>query len=84
MGFSPHKNTGVGYYALLLGSFSTQDPGIEPTSLTSPVLAVGFFTTSATLEAQINRQDNTFVSGEWNTSVNSKKIYKYNELGLLW
>ena len=27
------------------------DPGIEPTSLTSPALAGGFFTTSATWEA---------------------------------
>jgi len=29
-------------------------PGIEPRSLTSPALAGGFFTTSATWEAQIN------------------------------
>ena len=29
------------------------DPGIEPASLKSPALAVGFFTTSATWEAQI-------------------------------
>ena len=28
------------------------NPGIEPTSLTSPALAVGFFTTSATWEAR--------------------------------
>ena len=28
------------------------NPGIEPTSLTSPVLAGGFFTTSATWEVQ--------------------------------
>ena len=28
------------------------DPGIKPTSLTSPELAEGFFTTSATCEAQ--------------------------------
>ena len=30
-------------------------PGIEPTSLESPALARGFFTTSITWEAQINR-----------------------------
>ena len=29
------------------------DPGIEPASLTSPVLAAGFFTTSATWEAPL-------------------------------
>ena len=28
------------------------DPGVEPMSLTSPTLAGGFFTTSATWEAQ--------------------------------
>ena len=28
------------------------DPGIKPTSLVSPALASGFFTTSASLEAQ--------------------------------
>ena len=33
-----------------LGDLS--DPGIEPTSLKSPVLTGGFFTTSATWEAQ--------------------------------
>ena len=39
------------------------DPGIEPESLTSPVLAGGFFTTSATWEAhqshyaELKRQD---------------------------
>ena len=30
------------------------DPGFEPTSLTSPTLADGFFTTSATWEAQVS------------------------------
>ena len=29
------------------------DPGMEPVSLMSPALAVGFFTTSATWEAQM-------------------------------
>ena len=51
MGF-PSKNTGVGSHGLLCplpGDLS--DPGIEPTSLTSPALAGGFFTTSATWEA---------------------------------
>ena len=32
-------------------SRGSSDPGIEPKSLTSPALADGFFTTSATLEA---------------------------------
>ena len=36
----------------LLGIFLTQAPGIHPTSLVSPALAGGFFTTSATWEAQ--------------------------------
>ena len=30
------------------------DPGFEPMSLTSPTLADGFFTTSATWEAQVS------------------------------
>ena len=37
------KNTGVGCHALLQEIFP--DPGIEPASLMSPVLASGFFTT---------------------------------------
>ena len=31
------------------------DPGIEPTSLVSPALAGGFFTTSGTLETSFNQ-----------------------------
>ena len=42
----PGKNTGVGCHCLLQGS--SPFPGIELTSLASPALAVGFFTTSAT------------------------------------
>ena len=37
------KNTSVGYQSGLLGDLP--DPGIEPTSLESPALAGGFFTT---------------------------------------
>ena len=33
------------------------DPGIEPTSLMSPALAGGFFTTSTTQEAQLGRKE---------------------------
>ena len=40
---SPGKNVGVGFYALPLGDLP--DPGIKPTSPTSPALAGGFFTT---------------------------------------
>ena len=36
------KNTGVGWHSLLQ---DLPDPGIEPTSLTFPVLAGRFFTT---------------------------------------
>ena len=36
----------MGYHALLQGDLP--DPGIEPTSLMSPALAGGFFTTSTT------------------------------------
>ena len=43
------KNTGVGCHFLLQGNLP--DPVIEPTSLMSPALAGGFFTTSATWEA---------------------------------
>ena len=42
-------NTGMGCRALLQEIFLTQ--GVKPTSLTSPALAGGFFTTSATWEA---------------------------------
>ena len=34
-----------------LSKLELPDPGIEPTSLMSPVLAGGFFTTSTTSEA---------------------------------
>ena len=46
---SPGKNTGVGCQALLQGIFLTQGSN---TSLESPALAGGFFTASATWEAQ--------------------------------
>ena len=46
-GDSPGKNTRVGCHALFQGIFS--DPGIEPKSLRSPLLAGGLFITSATL-----------------------------------
>ena len=50
-GDSPGKNTGGGCHALLQGVFLEVDPVIEPTSLMSPALTGGFFTTSATSEA---------------------------------
>ena len=48
-GDSPGKNSGVGCHALLL---DLPDPGIEPEFPASPALAAGFFTASATWEAQ--------------------------------
>ena len=48
---SPGKNTGLGCHALLQGNLP--NPGIKPASLTSPALAGGFFTTSATWEAPL-------------------------------
>ena len=56
-GDSPGKNTGVGCHALLQGIFPTQE--FEPTSLMSPALAGGFFTTSTTWEAHLG--ENTSV-----------------------
>ena len=50
-GIFPGKNIGVGCHFLLQGIFLT-DPGIKPTSLTSPALAGRFFTTSATWKSQ--------------------------------
>ena len=44
----PGKNTGVGYHGFLQ---DLPHPGTEPTSLRSPALAVGFFTTSTAWEA---------------------------------
>ena len=46
---SPGKKTGVGCHCLLQGIF--MNPGIDPTSPASPVLAGGFLTTSASWEA---------------------------------
>ena len=46
---SPGNNTGVGCRALLQGNLP--NPGIKPTSLSSPALAGRFFSTSATWEA---------------------------------
>ena len=51
-GDSPGKNTEVGCHAFLQGNFP--DPRIEPSTLTSPALAGGFFTTSAIREAPIS------------------------------
>ena len=45
-GDSPGKNTGMGCHALLRGNLC--NPGIEPVSLMSPVMASKFFTTSTT------------------------------------
>ena len=40
------------------------DPGIEPESLTSPALASGFFTTSATWEAPLHSSYQLIIPGE--------------------
>ena len=48
LGDSPDKNTGVGCHP----PGDLRDPGIEPTSLMSPALADGFFTSVATWKAQ--------------------------------
>ena len=45
----PGKNTGVSCHFFLQGNLP--NAGIKPTSLTSPALVGGFFTTSATWEA---------------------------------
>ena len=49
---SPGKSTGVGCCALLQGNLT--NPGMEPLSLKSPVLAGGFLTTRATWEALVS------------------------------
>ena len=57
-GDSPGKITGVGSHAVLkssLPSFRGSSLGIEPASLKSPKLAGGFFSTSTTWEAQIDK-----------------------------
>ena len=53
-GIFPGKNTGVGRHLLLQGTLPIL--GIEPVTLASPALAGGFFTTSATWEAQWRRE----------------------------
>ena len=50
---SPGKNTGVGCHGVGSISWDVLDPGIEPVSLVSPVLAGRFFTTSTTWKAYI-------------------------------
>ena len=55
---SPGKNIRVGCHALLQGIFP--DPDFEPACLTCPELAGGFFTTSATWEAQFNTYKHLF------------------------
>ena len=50
-GDSPGKHTGVGCHALLEGIFPTRR--LNAASLTSPVEAGGFFTTTATWEASV-------------------------------
>ena len=66
---SPAKNTGVGCHAFLHGIFLTQgsNPGSWILSLTSPVLASGFFTTRTTwgafspfLQTQFSRKNDLF------------------------
>ena len=61
---SSYKNIGVGCHALLQGNFP--DPEIEPVSLTSPTLAGGSFTTSATWKLRDSQRKgmNSGV-GEW-------------------
>ena len=51
----PGKNAGVGRHLLLQGDLP--DPGIEPVSLMSPELPGGFFTSSATREATLSREE---------------------------
>ena len=45
------------------------NPGIEPTSLASPALAGGFFTTSATWEAQIGYDIVSVLEWNWGGGV---------------
>ena len=52
---SPDKNTGVDRHALLQVIFPTQGSNLSLLHL--PALAGGFFTTSATWEAQIGDRD---------------------------
>ena len=64
---SPGKNTGVGCHA---PPGNLPNPGIEPTSLMSSALTGGFFTTSATWEAQWSDTEGkkSVLNGENNTN----------------
>ena len=56
---SPGKNTGVGCHGVGSISWDVPDPGIEPMSLVSPVLAGRFFTTSTIWEAHTHTHTHT-------------------------
>ena len=62
-GDSLGKNTAVGCHALLQGNLP--DPRIKPVSLMSPVLAGGFFTTSATVQNKWNKCVPSCVCSLW-------------------
>ena len=51
------------------------NPGSEPTSLMSPALAGGFFTTSATLRLLITKTTSTF-----NWTMRRERIHKLKQL----
>ena len=60
------------------------DPGIEPTSLISPVVAGGFFTTSATWEAQGFLKRLQTLSLSQNCLRTKKHYYFRNSLAVWW
>ena len=81
----PGKNTGGGYHFLLPGIFPTQ--ASDPCVLVQPALAGGFFTTSATWEAQVETGSVNLVSWVWASAysicaliVSLLKWAKYNNL----
>ena len=81
------KTTGLGCHFLLQRIF--HDPGIEPTSLVSPALAGGFFTTSTIWEANkywyidIHIDTYTLISNnQWHTNEHLLwGIFLWNQLG---
>ena len=70
---SPGKNVGVGFYALPPGDLP--DPGIQPTSPTSPALAGGFFTTEPPGKSNKLHKPFKFGCFWWNEKVVLADLY---------
>ena len=70
------KNTGVGCHFLLQGNLP--DLGIKPTSLMSPALVGGFFTTRTTILQRYNFTTRTTILQRYNFTTRTTILQRYN------